>query len=124
LQVELIGSGGCLGQSGKSGKYSWLTEGERLARRNFSFRFAFTCSMAWLFSEAHGNEVVDFWRDFSLGLNFRHWNRGSAGFRRESLELFLQGVLLSDSGTCKADFSTARAFRSCSPVQKVGNVAY
>lgn len=39
-------------------------------------------------------------------------------------EKVLQGWLLSDLSTCKANFSTAIAFGSCSPVQKVENVAY
>lgn len=82
--------------------------------------------MAWLLGEAHGNEVVEFWKDFFVEFNFSHWNKGSSGFRGECLELFLQGALLGDLSACacKANFSTARAFWSCSPVQKVENVAY
>lgn len=44
----------------------------------------------------------------------------SAGFRRQSLELFLQGALLSDLSACKANFGTVRAFWCCSLVQKGG----
>lgn len=40
------------------------------------------------------------------------------------MELLLQGALLSDLSACKTHFSTDRAFWSCSPVQKVANVAY
>lgn len=46
--------------------------------------------------------------------------KGSAGFRREGLELFLQGALLIDLSACKANFSTVRAFWCCSLVQKGG----
>lgn len=38
--------------------------------------------------------------------------------------VFSQGALISDFSACKANLSAAKAFRPCSPVQKVGNVAY